>query len=210
MDWFRRIAKDSPPVDATREARKQTPSVSGERTSPALAAFFDRVSEDRSHAVLDLGPASEASMRLFGRYARWIRFADLSDAETAPGGWEAALASLPRDSTRPFDLIFAWDIFDRLEPERRPALMARITELTAPDARLYVAVDASARPETAPLRFSLLDSDRMRYEQAGPPRPPFPRMLPTEVERMLEPFRVIKAFTSQLGLREYVAIRGKG
>lgn len=207
MDWFRRIGKEPSPAIVPPEPRRQTQTTSGERTSPALAAFFDRVSEDRTHSVLDLGPASESSMRSFGRFARWIRFADLSETDVSPIGWRAALEALPCEPSHPWDLIFLWDILDRIEPENRTALMARITEISAPGARLYVAVDTSARPETAPLRFSVIDTDRMRYEQAGAPRPPFPRMLPAEVERLLNPFRVVKAFTSQLGLREYVAVR---
>ncbi len=205
MDWIRRIGRSPEPAAVVPAA--PPPPVGVERTTPAVAAIFDRVSEDRSHAVLDLGPASDASLRVYSRFARWVRFADLSDAEISGGNWKAALKTLPPRPERPFDLVFAWDLLDRLEPDARPALIARLAEITSDDARLYVVVDSSGKAETSPLRFSLLDTDRMRYEPTGRPRPPHQRLLPAEVERLLEPFHVVRAITSQIGLREYVAIR---
>lgn len=207
MDWIRRIGRT--PAPATVGPAAPPPSTAVERTTPAIAAIFERVSEDRTHAVLDLGPASDSSLQVYSRFARWIRFADLSDTEIAGGDWKATLATLPPRPERPFDIIFAWDILDRLEPDARPALIARLAEITSDDARLYVVVDSSGKPESSPHRFALLDTDRMRFEPAGRPRPPYQRLLPAEVERLLEPFQVVRAITSQIGLREYVAIRRK-
>jgi hypothetical protein len=157
--------------------------------------------------VLDLGPAAGPSLEVYGRFARWIRFADLLDA-ASHGGWAAALGDLPPHPERPYDLVFAWDILDRIFPEERPRLIARLAELSAPRARMYVAVDASGRSAVQPLGFRLLDVDSVGYEPTGPPRPPLPPLLPAEVERLLSPFRVSRAFTVKGGLREYVAVRG--
>jgi hypothetical protein len=172
-----------------------------------LAAVLDRVSEDRSHAVLDLGPAADSSLRVYSRFARWVRFADLLGGPVPPGGWAAALNALPSHPERPYDLVFAWNVLDRVDPAERPILVKRLTDITAPDARLYVAVEASEHGESHPLRFALLDVDRMRYEPTGPMRPTWPQLRPAEVERLLIPFKVVRAFTSKVGLREYVAVR---
>ena len=48
----------------------------------------------------------------------------------------------------------------------------------------------------------------MRYEPAGAPRPARSPLLPAEVERLLAPFHVVRAFTLKGGLREYLGVRG--
>jgi hypothetical protein len=187
------------------EPEKAPSPATHERTSPALSAFFDRVSEDRSHSILDLGPVSGASLALYSRFARWVRFADLSDVANTPGGWSQALSTLRHDPDHPFDLVLAWDVLDRVPPEERPKLVAHIAKLTSPEARLYLLAGAHENREVPSYRFSVVELDRMRYEPGASPRPSHPRMSPTEVERLVSPFRVMKAFTSQIGLREYVA-----
>lgn len=204
MSWLRR-----PERIQTSTAPAPVESVPGrvERTTPGLAALFEGVKEDRSHAVLDLGPASESSLRVYGRYARWVRFADLLSATPSDGEWSAALADIPEQPQRPYDLVFAWNVLDRLPPEARPDLISRLTAITAPDARLYVIVESGGDGPRPPLRFSLLDANRLSYEPVGRPLPTRPPLLPAEVERLIAPFKVMRAFTSQIGLREYVAAR---
>jgi hypothetical protein len=178
-----------------------------ERVTPGLAAFFDGVAEDRSHAVLDLGPASESSLRVYGRFARWVRFADLLSATTSDAEWASALAAVPDHPERPYDLVFAWNVLDRLDPHERPGLIARLAEITAPDARLYVVVESGGDSPRYPLRFALLDADRLCYEPSGRPVLTRAPLLPAELERLIAPFKVARGFTSQTGIREYVAVR---
>lgn len=205
MDWLRRVGRTPAPAV---KAPDEPVSEGVERATPGIAAFFDRIDEEGEHAVLDLGPADNSSLRVYSRYARWVRFADLLAEPVPPEGWEAALRSLPPHPERPYDLVLAWDVLDHTPPEVRPRLIERVAEISAADARLFVVVDTSAGSTTQPIRFSLLDIDRMRYAMAGPAQPGWPPLLPAEVERLLVPFHVARAFTSQIGLREYVAIRG--
>jgi hypothetical protein len=167
------------------------------------------VQEDRSHAVLDLGPAADASLQVYSRFARWVRFADLLTATASEQGWNAALAALPTHPARPYDLVFAWNILDQLPPEDRPRLVERLVEICSTDARLYVIVEGASDGPRQSLRFAILDVDRMRYEPTGAPMMPWAHLLPAEVERLLLPFHVVRAFTSKVGLREYVAVRAR-
>jgi hypothetical protein len=182
-----------------------------EGAAPGVAALLDGVSEDRSHAVLDLGPAADLTLCVYCRFARWIRFADLLGDAGWPrtGGAAAALASIPAQAVRPYDLVFAWDVLDRLFPEDRPRVLERLVELTGPGARLHMVVRADDTL-AYPLRFKLLDVNRIRYEPTIPTPLPRPRLLPAEVARLLSPFRVLHAFTLRNGLREYVAARPEG
>jgi hypothetical protein len=207
MDWLRRLGRS--PATGDEEPEEKAPTWT-ERSTPGVAELFRGLAQDRTHAVLDLGPAAESSLEVYSRFARWMRFADLLGAAAEPGGWSGVLSALSPHPERPYDLVLGWDILDRIPPEERPRLMKRIVEITASDARLHMMVAASGRTATPALRFTLVDVDRMRYEPVGPPRATWPPLFPAEVERLVEPFRVVRAFTSKVGFREYVAVRRRG
>ncbi len=180
-----------------------------ERATPGIAALFDGVPEDKSHAVLDLGTAADSSLRVYSRFARRIRFADMLAEVRSPHGWDALPGALPLQPERPYDLVFGWDVLDRIFPEQRPLLVQRLAEVSSLDARLHLVVESTERASAHPLRFALLDVDRMRCEPTNSGRPVRRPLLPAEVERLLAPFQVLHAFTLKGGLREYVAVRGR-
>lgn len=168
------------------------------------------VPEDGSHAVLDLGPATEPSLRVYSRYARRIRFADVVGDEKWPHSEVSPverLRSLPAQPEHPYDLVFAWDVLDRLFPQDYPCLVERLVELTAPHARLHVVVRAPEESSIWPLRFALLGTDRIRYQPTGTLRYPRTGVLPADVAHVLAPFRIVRGFTLKGSLREYVAVR---
>lgn len=205
MDWLRRIRRAPP--DEAAAAPEETGPASIERAAPGVAALFAGLSEDGSHAVLDFGAGAEGSLRLYSGFARRIRFADMLADPPHGEAWAAALLTLPPHPDQPYDIVLAWNLLDRLAPEERPPLVERLTQITASGARLYVLVDASGEPSTHPLRFDLLDVDRVSQHTVDQPHPAQPQLLPAEVERLLAPFRVEHAFTLRLGMREYVAVR---
>jgi len=170
-----------------------------------VAAFFAGLREDRSHAVLDFGSASEANLRLYGQFARWVRFAELLPDPPHGEAWAEALENLPSAPGQPYDLVLLWNVLDTLEPLERPPLIERLSRITAPGARLYVLVGVSGERARSPLRFTLRTVSQVSQEVVGPPLPPRPPLLPAEVERLLVPFQVAHAFTLRGGWREYVA-----
>ena len=178
-----------------------------ERPSPGIAALLEGVSEDRTHSLLDLGRPASPTLEVYGRFARWMRFSGILGAGTCD---TSELEKLDQGHEPPYDLVFAWDVLDRVPPERRQGLMQRLAELSAPRARLYVLVNASEQADTRPMRFSLVDVGRMRYEPSGPPGPAAQRLQPGEIERVLMPFRVTRGFTLRPSFREYVAVLSGG
>jgi hypothetical protein len=199
MAWLDLLKRGSTATD-------RSPPAPVERASPGIAALFSGVSQDGSHSVLDLGIAADASLRVYSRFAARVRFADLLAAASSDG-WSSALAALPEQPYHPYDLVFGWDVLDRLPKEDRPALVARLAEVTARNARLHIVSDVSERRALQPLRFTLLDVDRLRCEVAGPARPAPPPLLPAAVERLLAPFQVMNGYTLKVGVREYLAVR---
>ena len=178
-----------------------------ERGTPGIAALFSGLSEDGSHSVLDLGCAAEANLGLYARYSRRIRIADLLTDPPHGAALAPALEVLEHPPDHPYDCVLAWDVFDRLAPDERPLLVERLVHLTAPRARLYLLVDASGKPTTRPLHFSLISLERVRQRPFGSSAPAQPQILPAEVKRMLKPFKVSQAFALRQGLREYVAVK---
>jgi hypothetical protein len=206
VGWLERIQRLGP-SESTDGATDESPPPPLERSSPGLAALFEPLSEDGLHSVLDLGHAGQRHLGLLSRYAQRIRFAGLIPKSADDEEWTAALRSVPPNVDHPYDVVLAWDLVDRLEPEERPQVMQRLAEVTAPGARLYTVVDTSGAATTRPLRFTLVDLGRVSQQAVGPPEPTKGQLLPAQVERVLAPFQVQHAFTLRTGLREYVAVK---
>lgn len=207
MSWLERIRHARPEEPKPAETFP-VPRAPVERAAPGVAALFAGLGPGEGHSVLDLGPAAESHLRLYCGFARQIRFADLLPQPPKGAALVSALKALPPNPRLPYDLVLAWNLLDRLDLEERSLLIERLAEVTAPDARLYIVVDASGEPTTQPLRYTLLDVDRITQRAVGRPEPAQRQLLPAQVERLLAPFEVVHAFTLRLGLREYVAVKG--
>ena len=194
MSWLHRIGRPPPEAGTSDDVEDAGPAPV-ERAAPGIAALLEGFTEDGGLSVLDLGPASEPSFQLYAGFARRIRFADILANPPPSGGLTERLKALGSDPLPLYDLVLAWNILDRLRKEERSALVERLVRVSSPDARLYVLVDSSGRPDTCPLRFSLLDRDRVSQLPVGPEEPARPEILPAELERLLMPFRVCHAFT---------------
>jgi hypothetical protein len=207
VSWLSRIgrglSREGGAAGATEEVR-QPP---GERSAPGIAALFTNLEEDGSHAVLDLGSASESSFRVYSRFARRIRFAGLLEAPQRGETWTEALRLFPDSVEGPFNLLLAWNILDRVPPELRSPVVELMARVALRGARLYVLADASGAGIRHPLSFTLPGLDRVSHQVVGEPYPSGSGLLPAELGRLLEPFEVVQAFTLKDGFREYVAVR---
>lgn len=205
MNWLRRRERGGEAVSLVIDEDPVSPRVV--RRSPGGAALFDGITPDRSHSILDLGQATNSSLQFYSRYARWIRFADLLPPELTQDEVAEAIVRIPRHEDRAYDLVVAWDLLDRVEPTRRPGVMERLAAVSSPDARLFLVVDSPREVARPPLRFGFEEEDQIWSEEAeGAPttwRPP----LPAEVEGLVAPFQVVRAYTIRVGMREYVARR---
>lgn len=211
MRWFLgRGRTGARGAKAAGEPEEETSPPLVERSAPGIASLFSGLADGGSHGVLDLGPASESSFRLYSRFARRIRFADLLEAPLRGETWTEAMRVLPDSTEGPFDLVLAWNLLDRVPPELRLPVVGHLAKLTIPGARLYVLVDGSREPLAHPLRFTLPGTDRVCQQSLGEPHPAGKQLLPAEVKRLLQPFEVIHAFTLRDGHREYVAVRSQG
>lgn len=193
----------TPPPDAPPAEEQQVPEPS-ERSAQALGALFEGLRDDGSHTVLDLGSASVGSFDTLGRFARRVRFAGLL-AEGVPT--DRDVAAVPTYEGHPYDVILAWHLLDLVAPRERPALVRALTRISTPRARLYLVSDTARGAHTPRLGYELRGTDRVVERVVGPPGPRWPEMLPADLERLLEPFRVVRAVVLKGGRREYLAVR---
>jgi hypothetical protein len=176
-----------------------------ERRSPGLAALFDALRADGRHAILDLGPASAAHLRVLGPFASQIRFAGLLSAAGRGAGWEESVRGLPPNPGRPYDVVLAWDVLDRMEVRERSPLLERLAGVTAEGARLHVITGSETVTRAPDLGFTLLDRERVSERPSCVTEMPRRPLLPAEMERVLAPFEVVSGFILKTGAREYVA-----
>lgn len=209
MSWLQRLGR-SPSREEAPDEEEERERAAGvvRRASPGLGALWEGVREGGDHAVLDLGPAAGDHLSLFSSFAGQVCFGDLLPDPPRGAALRSALKAIPTHGRLPYDVILLWNVLDRVTPEEQGAIVDRITEISAPSARLFAVVESSDVPTTRPLRFRLEDRTHVRQEPVGPPERAGVRLLPAEVERLLAPWEVVRAFTLRVGLREYVAVRG--
>ena len=209
MGWLSRIRGST--AGEARAAEDEVAESAGSvvRASPGLAALFQGMHPDGRHSILDLGEGSNKQMEVLAPYARIIRFVGL-----VPGGDPATEqrmdpASLPVHPEYPYDIVLGWGALDGLIPPERVTLMERLTEITAPGARMYAWVTSGDAPRVRGVRSTILDTGRVAEEPVGPSRSAGSPLLPAHVERLLPPWVVSHAFSLRIGKREYVARKGQ-
>ena len=175
------------------------------RPSPGITALFEGLGSARTDlSVLDLAREADAAPEIYTRNAaRWVRFASVVGDRICDAG---ALAKLTDTPEPPYDLLLAWDLFDRVLPHERSTIAHHLAAVCAPNARLHMLVNMFEGGEPlAPFRYTLLDERHMRCEPLPFRSSRRPCVQPAEVERLLVPFRVAKGFVLRPSLREYVA-----
>ena len=210
MGWLSRFRGSMAEEARGAEDGGVQPESSVVRASPGLAALFHGMRPDGGHSILDLGEGSNKQMEVLAPYARIIRFVGLVPGADAPTEERMDPASLPVHPEYPYDVVLGWGVLDGLIPPERVALMERLTQITAPDARLYAWVSSGGADRVRGVRSTILDTGRVEEELVGPPRATGAPLLPAHVERLLPPWVVTHAFSLRVGKREYVARKGKG
>jgi len=206
VSWLERL-RQRPPHESQADDAEAAHVPAVERRSPGLEALLDTLTADGSHSILDFGPATSEHLRFLGRYGRQIRFAGFLPEPPAGKDLEEAVRALPPNPSQPYDVVLAWNLLDRIDPAVRPALIAKLDELTAMGARLFAVVDTSGSSTIQPTRTTIVSRDHVAETPVGDPAPAFPPLLPAPIERLLAPFKVASAYTLRSGQREYLATK---
>jgi hypothetical protein len=167
--------------------------------------------------VLDLGPAVEDNVAFLGDLARRLQILDLG--RQRPGDRQETGASLERDiallrellpeQAGAFHLVMTWDILNYVPRQRFKELMGVLSELCAPEARLFSMICESKTMSAAPNRYRVVRESRIVSESQTSDVKVAPEMPPAAVERLLTGFRIEHTFVLRHGVREYVAAKAK-
>lgn len=218
------LSRDRTGRKAAATARAAAPSAAGShlRVSNGLKDFLWLLSDVERGHLLDLGPATQATVSFFTEkgfkvYAEDVLRswkAHLSAEEErmrrAPAGTEAAMdpasqaqAFLDANLSYPeetFHAILAWDVFDYLESELLPRTATRLYSLLRPGGVL-LAVFHSKMPEQFH-RYRVVDAQSLELVPALAPVPPRRALQNRELLNLFSAFRSSKTFVGRDQLRE--------
>lgn len=181
--------------------------------SLGLQALLDRVTDDRSYSILDLGPAVEANVRFWSEFSCCLYIQDFwrsyrdkkaasEPAEDVDGSAFSGRLAFRADTV--FDIVLAWDLFNYLDLRELEAFVQRLSRWCRRGTRLFALISHLPRISASPMKFKILDCEQMVYEVPTQLTRPCPRHSPRDVARMMGRFIVSRSFLSRHGIREYV------
>jgi SAM-dependent methyltransferase len=209
LNRWRRIGQEPMGLTAALQptARSLAPTGKEEcHLSPGFREIVSHLNQDRSLAVLDLGPSMSATVAFFSRYHCYLQIADLLASLPRDPSHAAIARHLPEGNAR-FDLVLAWDTFDHLERSTAQVLVAQLARLCRPGAWLLAHVATSIEHPLPPTTFAVLDQETLLYR----PRPgqPGKRLIfsPAAIETLLKGFRIEHSYVLRHQVHEWVAVR---
>jgi len=193
-------------------------AVSAGHRSQALKALLDSLRPEVRSTVLDLGPPLSRNIEFLTSLSCRVRIADLHRSLCAesiesrqPEAMGATLERLlPVAPDERFDALLAWDVFDYMRPDQVSSLMARLTPACRDEAPVLVLASTRRQIPAAPLRYRILDRERMASEGPLEPRRPGPCHGQIDLRRMMPGFSVRHSVLLRSGVQEYLFARSAG
>jgi hypothetical protein len=186
--------------------------------SLGLAALFQEIRRDRKLQVLDLGSAVGSNVEFLSRYDCKLYIEDLYAALAARGpavgdGEEAGpqffADFLPLPETTHLDVILAWDTFNYLSRRELAHLVARLRPYCQPGTLIFALISNLKQIPAQPIRFRIVDEEKLAYELRTTSLRPSPRYAPAELTDILSGFRVDRSYLLRHGIQEYLFVRDK-
>jgi hypothetical protein len=181
--------------------------------SLGLHALLDRVRDDRSYSILDLGPALEANVSFWSQFScsfyvhdfyrsfREQKAAIVPEEESKETAFSALLAF---SDEAVFDFILAWDLFNYLDLRELEALVQRLSRWCRRGTRLFALISALPKISASPMKFRILNREQMTYEMTTQAKRLCPCHLPRDIARIMGRFKVYRSFLLRHGIQEYV------
>jgi hypothetical protein len=197
----------------TLNAPRETRASKAVCKSLGLKALLDRVRDDRSYSILDLGPALERNVRFWSKFSCRLHIHDFyrsyreRKAAVVPGdeSEEAAFSALlPFSDETVFDIILAWDLFNYLDLRELEAFVRRLNRWCRRGTRLFAMISSLPNIPASPTIFRILNREQMIYEIPTRDTRPCPRHQPRDIVRLMTRFTVSSSFLLHHGIREYV------
>lgn len=195
-------------------ARRPVPAASEPLAvnAPLFRGLVDGLQDDRRAVILDLGPASPATVALLTPFRCRLDIADLSDgldqlnAETDRAGLDVRIAQLlPQPRQEPVDMVLCWDLLNYLHKPALTALMDALAGRGRTGMRVHFLVAYSdIRMPARPSRFAPLTDGRLVISPVTREQRDAPRYTPEDLGRCLRGYRVDGAMLLRNGMQEFV------
>ncbi len=183
--------------------------------SLALAALLRDVRRDRKLQVLDLGAAVGSNVEFLSRYDCKLYIEDLyaalgarapaGDGEEAGPQFFADFLPLPENVR--LDVVLAWDTFNYLSRRELGYLVAHLRRYCQPGTLIFALISILKQIPAQPIRFRIVDEERLAYELRTAALRPAPRYAPAELTEILSGFRVDRSYLLRHGIQEYLFVR---
>ena len=176
---------------------------------------YNQIRDLRRLSVLDLGTAHASNLEFLSRRARSLHI-DIEDLyETLSSfdffdpresrSYDAVYGYLlPYGEETRFDLILGWDLFNYLEELELAALIRHLDRFCHPGTLLFCMISTNRYIPEKPIRFQIVDSERLRYEYLSSLLRSSPQYHRADLNRMMPHFGLFSSFRLRNGFKEYV------
>ena len=181
--------------------------------SLGLNSLLDKLEEDHTYSVLDLGPALEDNVRFWSQFSCQLHiqnfyrsYQEWKVAAKSEEEWEETAFSelLPFSDKTVFDIILVWDIFNYFNLKELSVLVQRLSRWCRPGTMLFAMISIMPNISASPWMFRILDREQMILEIATPEMRPSPRHQPRDIIKLMARFDVSCSFLLRQGIQEYL------
>jgi hypothetical protein len=185
--------------------------------SLGLHALFQRLQDDVTYEILELGPVRKGNIEFWTKFSNSIYVADLrsslplppqpfpteDDQEPQERDWHQ-LIGLPEE--RRFDIILAWDLPNYLDLPDLSSLIVYLSRFCRPETILFMLIfdDQKMREDIAVYR--IVDESRLGYELSSAKMRDCPRHHAHTLTQIMRNFRSADSFRLRNGVIEYLFV----
>ena len=176
---------------------------------------YNQMRGRRKLSVLDLGSAYPSNLQFLSQSFRSLHIEIENLYETLssfdffdprePRSYDAVYRYLlPYAEETRFDLILGWDLFNYLEELELTSLIRHLDRFCHPGTLLFSMISTNRYIPEKPIRFQVINSERLRYEYLSSLLRPSPRYHRADLNRMMPRYRLFSSFRLRNGFKEYL------
>ena len=176
---------------------------------------YNQMRGRRKLSVLDLGSAYPSNLHFLSQSVRSLHIEIENLYETLssfdffdprePRSYDAVYRYLlPYAEGTRFDLILGWDLFNYLEELELTSLIRHLDRFCHPGTLLFSMISTNRYIPEKPIRFQVINSERLRYEYLSSLLRPSPRYHRADLNRMMPRYRLFSSFRLRNGFKEYL------
>ena len=180
----------------------------------ALKAMVGGLKAGKRLSILDLGPASGATIEFFSNYTSRIRVEDLAQALEQSGRFRPEslrnepipefnkLFSFASDAC--FDVILCWDLLNFLSAVELAQFATYISRFSTPDTVLYAHFFSTKATPLKPGRYRIEAVDKISFAFGSELTRSGSGFSQSQIKKLMPQFQIKASFLQRQGIREEV------